>query len=488
MTPDEPPVPRRDALLPLLALTLAAAALRLPWLAREGLWFDEVFSVVLASQDVPELVRRALADQTNPPGFYLLLWGWIRLGGFEDGWLRLLPALAGLLTPAAVALLARRLGALPQTALLAGTLAVASPLLLAMSVEVRAYAPLALLATGGLLLAARLAQGAPSDAPAARRTTLLALVLVDAALVALHYFGALAILAQGAFLASEGLDRPGRRALARDLVLASLPALLLLGGWLAAVVAGAGGQLAPNVAWIQPATLASIPRFATHVIGDLGTRLGALLIPCGVAAALAAALLLPARHAARQAAGRRGQGARVAALAALVPIALVLLAEWFTPRALWVPRYLIGSLPPMLVAIALATERLGPWSRDLVASTLAGWSLVAGMHDVRARPQRPPWATIVAELARGAPTTICVNEPFVGLPIEYHALRDRLPVRVLDMRACAPGPGRSWVVYRTGTESSLGAVVQRGARLGPRISLGTDLPPTEARPLDWPRR
>ena len=75
----------RRALGAVLALTVFAAFGRFPWLTAEDLWFDEVFSVVLASQDLGELLRRAVADQTNPPGFYLLLWGWVRLGSVDEG-------------------------------------------------------------------------------------------------------------------------------------------------------------------------------------------------------------------------------------------------------------------------------------------------------------------------------------------------------------------------------------------------------------------
>lgn len=486
MTPHVPPAPARAPLLPLLVLTLAAAALRLPWLARDGLWFDEVFSVVLAAQEVPELVRRALADQTNPPGFYLLLRGWLLLGGLADAWLRLLPAICGILTPAAVALLTLRLGGLLQTALLAGTIAAASPLLLAMSVEVRAYAPMALLATVGLLLALRLAgdaASAPGATGSAPQRPLAALVAANAGLVALHYFGALAIAAQAAVLLAAPAGAP-RRSLARRLALAAAPAALLLTAWLAAVVTLAPtDRLAPNVDWITPAGLADLPRFAGQLIGTLGTAWGTPAIAALVATALVLAL------AARGGTGGGSrQGARLAALAALVPVALVLAGDALTARALWVPRYLVAAVPPLAVAIALATERLPAYARDLVASTLSAWALVAGMHELRARPPRPDWARIAAELSRGTPTILCVNEPYVGLPFEYHALRDSLPVRVLDMRACEPGSGRSWAVYRVGTESSLGAVVARGARLGPRLVLGTAYPPTEARALDWPRR
>lgn len=475
----------RIAIPALAALTLVAALLRLPWLTAEGLWFDEVYSVVVALQDAPDVVLAARADQTNPPGFYLLLWGWMQVGAFDEAWLRLLPALAGILTPAAVALLARELGGRWLTALLAGMLAAASPLLIAMSLEVRAYATLALAATAGLILALRLARHADATIP---WSLVITLAMIDAVLVSLHYFGALAILAQVAVLVDIRVPAGRRPAVARALVFSALPAVLLLGGWLATVIGAAPeGQLFSHVTWIQESGWRDVIRFAGHhAIGDLGYGVAAVLLALIAATAVALPLVTRGRAPAGTA-----SGARVAALATILPIATVLVAEALTPRALWVPRYLIGAVTPLIVAVALLGEflgeRLGARARVLFSGVIASWALLAGLHDIRSRPQKPDWARVLAELARGAPTTVCVNEPFVGLPLEYYALRDRLPVRVLDMRACERGAERTWAVYQTGAESSLDAVVSRGGRPGPPLSLLTEKPPTKARRVDWTR-
>src|SRR5690606_33492885 len=144
--------------------------------------------------------------------------------------------------------------------------------------------------------------------------------------------------------------------------------------------------------------------------------------------------------------------------------AAVLVAEAVTPRALWVPRYLIGAVAPLLVAVALAVEHFGVRARGLCAGTLAAWALVAGLYDIGARPRKPDWARVLAELTRGAPTTLCVDAPFVGLPFRYYALRDRLPVRVLDLRACDHGTDRTWAVYQAGAKAPLDSLVAHGGR------------------------
>ena len=51
---DAPPASARWGLL---ALTVAAALVRLHGLAAEEPWFDEVFSIVASSQDLPTLWR-----------------------------------------------------------------------------------------------------------------------------------------------------------------------------------------------------------------------------------------------------------------------------------------------------------------------------------------------------------------------------------------------------------------------------------------------
>ncbi len=62
------------------AALLAAPFFPLFRLARQGFWYDELFTVWVARQSVPEIVRQASADGFTPPLYYLLVHSLWRLG------------------------------------------------------------------------------------------------------------------------------------------------------------------------------------------------------------------------------------------------------------------------------------------------------------------------------------------------------------------------------------------------------------------------
>ena len=466
----------RRALGAVLALTAFAAFGRFPWLTAEDLWFDEVFSVVLASQDLGELLRRAVADQTNPPGFYLLLWGWVRLGSVDEGWIRALPALAGTLTVPAIVALGRSVGLRWSAALLGGLLAAVSPLLLAMSLEVRAYAPLALLSAISLALASRLASAERAQSPRLRVT----LAAVDVGLVMLHYFGALVVLARvvAASLAARGAMREEGRRVRRDALLTALPAALAILLWLAVVILLApGDRVGGNAAWIPLPNAAAVLAFGSTLIGSFDITIGVLGVGVLFLIAFAVALV----------AASRSKQAPWLLVAALLPLALTFVAGAVSGRSLWVARYLIIVLPALLLLVAALPSTLPRGWRTPALVGLAGWACLAGFFDTRTRQAKPAWSRIVPSLATGGPTTICVNEPFVGLPLQYHAIRRIVALTVQEMAACVASRTADWVMYRPGTESSLEAIRGAGGALGGARALGTELPPVVLRRLEWPQ-
>lgn len=468
----------RGALGAAVAVTLFAALWRFPWLTAEDLWFDEVFSVVLASQEPGELLRRAVADQTNPPGFYLLLWGWMKIGSVGEGWIRALPALAGTLTVPAIVALGRSVGLRWSAALLGGLLAAVSPLLLAMSLEVRAYAPLALLSAISLALASRLASRSATADRAGGGRLRLTLAVVDVGLVMLHYFGALVVVARvaAAGLATRGADREGRRRVRRDALLAAVPAAVALALWLAVVLLLAPrDRVGVNAAWIPLPDAAAVLAFGSTLIGTFDTASGAL----GVSAILLGAIAVAGVAAARD------EQAPWLLTAATIPLALVIAAGVLSGRSLWVARYLIIVLPAALLLVAALPSMLPVHWRTPALVGLAGWACLAGLFDTRTRQAKPDWSRIVPSLATGGPTTICVNEPFVGLPLQYHAIRRQVPLTVQEMAPCAASRTADWVMYRPATEGSLDVIRSAGGRVGEARPLETELPPLVLRRLEW---
>lgn len=464
----------------LVALVLAAGWLRLPGLVAEEPWFDEVFSIVLASQDVSDLLRRTLADQTNPPGFYLLLWAWTRLGGFDLAWMRLLPALAGTLTVPALALAARATGATWSGALVAAALIAVSPLALAMSSELRAYAPLMLVTTLAINVAA------------SRRPVSLAICGV--VLVSLHYFGALVVAA----LALGGLwadrrhvphSRHSRHSLGA--LLPAVPAAIALLIWGLLVYASRdGASVGGNAGWIPSVGLRALPSFGSMIIGTFGTVWGAGVVSLALLLALALAGRESASPATMADAGCTESAASTARLViavAVLPLALAALSSLLTGRALWVSRYLIIAVPGWILLVQRAVDHAGRW-RTVAAGALLGWATLAGIFAEQARVKKSAWSHVARALAAGAPRSICVNESYVALPLRYHALSMRLPLTVLDLADCTPTRAPDAIILRTGTEASLDRLRAAGAEVGRARDLGTTLPATTIVTLRWRAR
>lgn len=91
------------------ALTLASVIFAFVDPGRSNFWTDELFTVHLIHHDggLGEVLRRALTD-THPPLYYFLLYGWSRIGGLGEAWLRLPSALCAVAALATTALALRR--------------------------------------------------------------------------------------------------------------------------------------------------------------------------------------------------------------------------------------------------------------------------------------------------------------------------------------------------------------------------------------------
>lgn len=371
----------------LLALaTAVAAALRLPFLATQSLWFDETYTAhVVQAGSLGELWHRIGASESTPPLFYLLTWGWTRLAGSDGA--------AALRTVSALALVAAvpvAYGALRRLAGDAGALAVAallavSPLMSWYALDARAYGLLVLTA-----LLSVWAFAAVLAAPAPRTLVLWALAAATA--IWTHWFAGFLVLAE--LLALLWLRPAARRAAllaggAALLALAPLVGLLreqtsdaraaFIGD---ASLAGRVEQLVrqfaagPNVprSWLEAATLVLAP------------------------AALAVGAWLTARRVRDGDDGARALLA-LAALAPGVPLALAALGvydrfdvrnvlfAWPLAAALAVPALLRLRGAPLaaLLALGVATTL---WTQTSWPYENADWRTAIARVEARA-PGRP---------------------------------------------------------------------------------------------------
>ena len=87
-------------------ILLAGVALRLYRLGADSLWYDETVSTFLAGSRLPDLLRHTAGD-IHPPGYYILLRGWLVLMGYPTGPRRRARHRAGVLRSVLLALLRR---------------------------------------------------------------------------------------------------------------------------------------------------------------------------------------------------------------------------------------------------------------------------------------------------------------------------------------------------------------------------------------------
>ena len=417
----------------LLALaTAVAAALRLPFLATQSLWFDETYTAhVMQAGSLGELWHRIGASESTPPLFYLLSWAWTRLVSSDGAAaLRTVSALA-LVAAVPIAYAALRRLAGEAAALAVAALLAVSPLMSWYALDARAYG---LLVLTGLLSVWAFAL--VLETPAWRRLALWA--LAAAAAVWTHWFGGFVVLAE--LLALLWL-RPAarRRALVAGgaVLLALVPLIGLLreqtGDDRAAFIGDASltgrlEQLArqfaagPNVprAWLEAAML-----------------LLAL-------AALALGTWLTARRARGPAAAK---GARallaLAAIGLLVPFALAatggydrfdvrnVLFAWPLLAALAAPALLRLRAAPLaaLIALGLATTL---WTQASWPYENADWRTAIARVEARG-PQRPvivltplgePVAALYLHRAPAAATLVTSRAWLVVEPARSAGRRD----------------------------------------------------------------
>ena len=124
-----------------LAIAFAATVgmLTRSWYASRPLWFDEAYSVVMASGPALEIPQVQAKYDIHPPLFSLLLHGWMVVTPGDDAWLRLFSVLLTYATVAVLTLIAWQWRGGPL-ALLVLTLGLCSPILTVVAQEVRHYA------------------------------------------------------------------------------------------------------------------------------------------------------------------------------------------------------------------------------------------------------------------------------------------------------------------------------------------------------------
>ena len=125
-----------------LLLTLVGGLLRILFLAKQGLWLDETFSVWLANQSLPDMLHWIVTIDKHPPLYYLLLHAWIPNAEDIPYHARLLSVLFGTGTIPVIYLTGKRLSG-TLMGLVAATFLAFSPFNIYFAQEARMYTLLA---------------------------------------------------------------------------------------------------------------------------------------------------------------------------------------------------------------------------------------------------------------------------------------------------------------------------------------------------------
>lgn len=341
---------------------LLAAALRLPGLADQSLWSDEIYSVESARWPVGILLS---VQDGHPPLYGLALKALDALNPADSNG-RLISAIAGLATVGAMLALGCAI-ADARTAVLAALLLAIAPLHVWYSREGRMYALVALCSTAGSWLFVRVLRGGGIG-------TWCGYALVSAVGLFTHYLYGAVILAQAAFVAVERFS--DRMALRRITVVYT--ALCVIGALALTIVGeeaiGFTGRQR-GFQWL------GVPYTAYTFVGGFGlgppveflhrqhslTAAVATFWPAMIAVGLVgAALALPAVRAVPS----LGVWGVYLTMWLLVPAVFVFGGAWLKDGAYNV-RYLLSTFPAFVLLAAAGLARAPRWYRVACLAALA---------------------------------------------------------------------------------------------------------------------
>lgn len=314
------------------AITAGALGLRLVNLGAKSLWLDETYRIYLARLDWHDFLRAAVRPfGVNSVAYHLVLRYWSVLGtGVVT--LRVLSVLFGV----ALVLAIWKLGAEwfdAPTGLIAAALASANALLITYSQDICAYTPAALLAVLSFLY---LLRAIKTD----KRHNWVLYSATAAAMLYCHVLSFLVVAAQVCALLLARKARLGARAM---LAVVGVGAAFIPLAW---CVAFASPR--PKV-WLLPPGLHELRLFLMAVGGPDGLLLGGLMLFLAV---------LAVQYAVSEEIAAGWQRCRYTLLLlwTFIPtFGLFLLSQW---KPLFHIRYLLPSLPALLVLAASAVRRL----------------------------------------------------------------------------------------------------------------------------------
>jgi hypothetical protein len=355
----------------LLLVVAVALALRLYRINWQSSLYDENFSLMLADRSFARMMAGIIRDAVHPPLHYMVLWGWVRLFGFDQLQSRLVSALFGMLSVPMIFLVGRRV-LNPRTGLIAATLLAVSQLAVHHSQEGRMYAMAFFLALCALFFFVRTLQDRKT------KDWLLFLLFSILMLYTSYYtFSVLLACALFVFIYRQEYPIPRRWIVATTVILPLALLPWLTSGVVSAFAARVDLHTDPGFMrfeWTRPIT--SLNWFNSGKWNGMYIRSPGWSIPAGLLLFTAPALLGlgPVRrkfHFMREVKQAPGSGLLLVLLW-IIPMLVVSLVSWSTGTQYDV-RYTVYGMAGYLLLVALGLDSLGPatWRKVALGAAVA---------------------------------------------------------------------------------------------------------------------
>ena len=438
-------------------------ALRAFQLNRDGLWNDEAFSVMAASQPFTQMFAEIVRDGVHPPAFYLYLHPWISLFGNSEIAVRSLSVLFGVLSIGLIYVLAKRLyGA--QTALMATFLLAVSSFHIFYSQEARMYIFMAPPALASFYFLHRLMEG--------RNLKLYAGYIISSVIfLYTHIYAVFFIVAQNLYyLCLLLFAPPDKRVKLSDWVVVQGLTVIAFLPWLPLVFGKAEQQRGSF--WLGAPDASALFQLAQSFVGSgFGLAVITLFLILGAIVLARRDQSYVRRLWTHSAFTREG----FLLIWMLAPLIITYLYSWAVEPILY-PRYALPASLPLYILLGAAlvsiTHRFPKWKLAVFACVgiLSAYQLYLYYSDVRMNRYRLPhdWraaAAYLGERAGAGDTIICPGACHafeyylnaMGLEKQRVAILRRddkaLTRRVQRLKKLATQGERVWYVWQEGRDA-----------------------------------
>lgn len=408
----------------LLAVLGLATALRLPYLARTSLWYDEAVTWSQSRGSLGHLFTSVAADN-YPPLHNLMLWLTMPVIGESEWALRIPSVIAGVVAVWFLYLLGKEIFD-RQTGLLAAVLLCISPFHIWFSTEARMYAIFATMGIGFLLCLTR-------SLKTGSHAALVGTALFGTLFLYSHIYAVFAFAPVGAALAYLTITARRQGVDHRELFLNRLRGLgamtvagLLFLPWLF-ILFGRADDVVTDGFWIAYPDWT----FVKVMVRDMA---GSEFLFAGFVAVIIAGALVRHKRIIPGASARQEDTAAISLLAAYVfGPPLIAYGLSVTLRPILFDRYLIAAWPGLLLLTAAAARSLNPKIGPLTVVIAALVLTAAPLQFTLTQKIRPEWRNIAKIFEHEQPTSreVSLYKGFAEPPLRYY-LGDNADIEALE--------------------------------------------------------